>query len=114
MKFKGFLVFFLFVSSQVIAGQMASGKITKMMVNTEHTPEMLFVGVSESLTGTPSCNTNGTWQFVLPLTSELQKTTITSFLLAAHMNGQTVRLDGNNTCDTFSSVETLTRFQFVE
>lgn len=106
-------IFLLLITTQASAGQVARGKILKMMVNTVNSP-MLFVRISGELSGTPSCNTNGTWQFVLPLGTEIEKNTMTSLLLSAYISGKEVRLDGNNTCDTFSSIETLTRFEFVE
>lgn len=114
IKSIGMLVLILLLSCKAVAGQVASGKILQMMVNTQHSTDMLFVRISGNLTGTPSCNINGAWQFVLPLDNELQKDTITSFLLSAYMSGKNIRLDGNNLCDTFSSIETLTRVEFLE
>ncbi len=98
----------------VNAGQVSNGKILRMMVNTQNSPEMIFIRVSGDLTNTPSCNINEMWQFVLPLSTEFQKDTITSFLLSAYMSGKSIRLDGNGACDTFSSIETLTRLEFIE
>lgn len=103
----------LLLSSGVLAGSVSGTLITRLMVDRSQ-GERIFIRIDGAVANSPSCNTNGTWQFVLPLTTEFEKDTITSLLLSAHMANKKVRLDGNNTCDSFSSIETLKRVEFVE
>jgi len=113
MKKICFLLIAMLLSASAFSGQVTNGKILRIMVNTQVGTDMLFIQVSGDLTDSPMCSTNGVWQFVLPLSNELQKDTVTSFLLSAYMSGALVRIDGSGTCDTFGSIETMTRFEFL-
>ena len=103
----------MLASFQAVASDMKNATILKMMVDTAN-GDKIFIKASGDVATTPSCATNSSWQFVLPLNSELTKETMTSFLLSAHMAGKKVRLVGNNLCDTYNSIETLRRIEFEE
>jgi hypothetical protein len=70
------------------------------------TGNMVFISVHSPKTSNPACSTNGTWAFVLPLTTSLQ-TQMFAALLSARSSGANVTLVGSGVCDTYSNVETL-------
>lgn len=98
---------------QAYAGTMSRGQITKLMVDANH-GDKIFVRVQGSVVDAPECSNNGAWQYVLPLDSELRRGAMMSFLLSAHIAGKQVRLDGKGVCDVYSTIETLTRVEFLE
>jgi hypothetical protein len=70
------------------------------------TGNMVFISVHSPKSGNPACSTNGTWAFVLPLTTSLQSQMFAA-LLSARSSGATITLVGSGVCDTYSNVETL-------
>ncbi len=94
------------------AGKTSSAIIDQMMID-ESYGGVIFIRAMGEAESQPECSgSNGQWDYVLPLKSELQKDTMTSFLLSAYMAGKRVQLIGNGTCDSFSSIETLRRVEF--
>jgi len=66
---------------------------------------MAFITLNVASSGSPACNSNGTWAFVLPLNTALQNSILAQ--LAARAAQIPVSLISNGLCDTFGSVETL-------
>ena len=95
----------------VNAGKTNNAIIDQLMVDEEY--GMVFIRAIGDTENQPECSGNGQWSYVLPLNSEIQKGTMTSFLLSAYMGGKRIQLIGKNSCDTFSSIETLKRIEFV-
>ncbi len=67
---------------------------------------MLFVRVDALKSGSPACDVNGAWNYVLPQVSDTDKR-IYAMLLAAEMSGQTVVLGGTGGCADFGTIESL-------
>jgi len=107
------LVVGLLLANSAFAGVVQEGVITRLMIDKVH-GNKLFIKVSGTHSEKLECHTNGTWQFVMPLSQELDKTIYVSMLLAAHASGKKIRLDGNNSCDVFGSIETLRRIETLE
>lgn len=101
----------ILLGAQAAASDMRNATIQKMMVDTTH-GDKIFIKAAGNIDSLPSCSTNGTWQYVLPLNTELQKDTMTSMLLSAYMAGKKVRLTGSGVCDSYGSIETLNRVEF--
>jgi len=106
-----FLLIFSFSFSS-LASDVQGVKILRLMVDTVH-GDKLFVKIDKVAEDVPDCSTNGTWQYVLPLSGELQKDTITSFLLSAYMGELNIRIKGTSACDVYGSIETLSRVEFI-
>ncbi|KZY42912.1 MULTISPECIES: hypothetical protein [unclassified Oleiphilus] len=103
----GFILLLSF-STASVASTLAGAVVDKLMVDTVN-GGIMFVSATGTYTAS-GCTTNSTWEYVLPLNSELRKSTMVSMLLAAYASGKTVLLKGNGVCgDTFSSIETLQR-----
>ena len=96
----------------VFASDVSDVKIIRMMVDTAH-GDKLFIKINKLPSNAPDCSINGTWQYVMPLTSELTKNTFMSMLLSAYMGDKTLRLQGTDDCKVFGSVETLKRVEFL-
>lgn len=99
------------LSIEAGASDMRNATIQKMMVDTHH-GDKLFIKATGSVDSLPSCSINGTWQYLLPLDTELKKDTMTSLLLSAYMAGKKVRLTGSGQCDSYNTIETLRRIEF--
>jgi hypothetical protein len=67
---------------------------------------MLFVRVDALKSGSPACDVNGAWTYVLPQVSDTDKR-ICAMPVAAEMSGQTVVLGGTGGCADFGSIESL-------
>ena len=92
------------ISATATAGSSTNVTITQIFVGNSY-GSLLFIAVT-SKTGNPACNTNATYNFVLPLTTALENQML-AVLLSARATGATVTLTGNGLCDQFSNVETL-------
>jgi hypothetical protein len=92
-------------SAAASAGSVTDATITGIGI-TEQIGSMAFISVSIAKSGNPTCHNNGTWSFVLPLTTPLQNQMFAQ-LLAARAAQSPVTLTGNGLCDTFGGVETL-------
>jgi len=93
------------LSTACSAGDIEATIITNLGIGTQY-GNMVFVAVSLGKNANPSCSTNGTWAFVLPLTTPLQNQMLAT-LLAARTSQTPVSLYGSGVCDTYSGVETL-------
>lgn len=94
----------------VNAGEVRQATIEKMMIDSTH-GEIVLIRVVGNGFNISTCSVNSTWQFVMPLTTEVQKGAMTSFLLSAYMAGKKVRLIGSGICEAFSGVETFNRIE---
>ncbi len=99
------------LSTFVSAGKTSNAEIDRMMID-EAYGGLIFIRVDGATENMPECSTNGTWQYVLSLDTELQRETMTSFLLSAYIAGKKVQLIGKDVCDKFGSIETLKRIEF--
>jgi predicted small integral membrane protein len=99
------------LSLNAVASDMRHATIQKMMVDTTH-GDRLFIRATGTAGSFPGCSTNGSWQYVLPLDTELKKDTMMSLILTAYVAGKEVRLIGKDLCDSFSTIETLRRIEF--
>lgn len=99
------------ISIFVFGGKTSSAKIEQMMIDEDY-GGLIFIRAVGEIQNAPECAANGQWSYVLPLNSELQKTTMTSFLLVAYTTGKAVQLIGKNSCNEFNSIETLKRIEF--
>jgi hypothetical protein len=64
----------------------------------------VLIQVSPAPTGQPACETNGEWNFVLPLSDNTAQQTL-AMLLSARATGATVTIGGLGTCSNISSIE---------
>ena len=87
------------------AGSVTDAVITKLAVNKQF-GDIVFISVTLTKDSTPACHTNGSWTFVMPLTSEQDKKYY-ALLLAARTTQTPVTLVGTSTCDHFGSIESL-------
>ena len=87
------------------AGSVTGATITSIYLGNSY-GSLVFIQTSVAKTGNPSCSTNGTWGFVLPLTTALENQML-AVVLSARATGATVTLTGSGVCDTYSTVETL-------
>lgn len=92
------------LSATASAGTVTSATITQIEIATSYAA--VFVAVSAAKTGNPSCSTNGTWGFVMPLTSATENQML-ALLLSARATSASVTLIGSGLCDTYSGIETL-------
>jgi hypothetical protein len=99
----------LFTTSVTNASGIASTKITNLMLDQQY-PNQVFIKTSKPrVAGSPDCH-NSSWSYVLRLDNEKAKT-MYSMLLAAHMAGKPVSLDGTGSCKSYQSVEDLRRIE---
>ena len=71
--------------------------------------ELLFI--STNVTPTPhGCHSDGNWNFVLPIATNIDKQ-IHASLLAAMMSGKKVDIEGSGECSTFPAIEGIKRIR---
>ena|SRR5687767_1653991 len=87
------------------AGGVENGIVVKVS-SSKQFGEILFIKTDKTKTGAPGCQTNFSWDFVMPLVSEHDKK-IYAMLLAARVAQTPITLSGTGTCDHFGSIETL-------
>lgn len=106
---RALLPILFFTTSVSNASGIASTKITSLMLDQQY-PNQVFIKTSKPReAGSPDCQ-NSTWSYVLRLDNEKAKT-MYSMLLAAHMAGKPVSLDGTGNCTSYRSVEDLRRIE---
>ncbi|SRR5258708_11485694 len=86
------------------AGTVTGATITQLQIQTTYNE--VFIAISAAKTGNPSCSANGSYGFVLPLTTALENQMLAT-LLAARASNTPVTLTGSGFCDTYPSIETL-------
>jgi hypothetical protein len=95
----------LVVRSASAAGSVTGAVITGIGIDWQ-LGNMAFISVNIPVSGSPACHINGSWAFVLPLSTPPQ-TSMLAQLLAARATQTPVSLQGNGLCDTWGDVETL-------
>jgi hypothetical protein len=86
------------------AGSVIGVTITQLEIATQY--NMVMVALTVLPTGSPSCVTNTTWSFALPLTTPVENQML-ALLLSARATGTPVQLIGSGACDTYPGIETL-------
>ncbi len=92
------------LSATASGGAVTGATITQLEIATQY--NMVMVALSVLPTGSPSCVTNSTWSFALPLTTPVENQML-ALLLSARATGTPVQLIGSGACDTYSGIETL-------
>lgn len=87
------------------AGTILDASLTRLAIVKTH-GDIVFVKADRSKDSLPTCHTNLSWDFVMPLISEQDKK-LYAMLLVARSSQMTVSLSGTGTCDHFGSIETL-------
>jgi hypothetical protein len=99
------LVALILCSSGTFAGEVTDAVITKLLINKSY-GETVFILVDKSKSNIPACHVNGSWTYVLSVTTELDKK-MYALLLAARASQTPVTLNGSGACDVFGSIESL-------
>ncbi len=87
-----------------------NAKVTNLMVD-KNLGDILFINLDKAHTlNTPTCHTNTSWEFALPLTSSTDEK-IHSMLLTAYATGAQVSFIGTGDCAVHSNLETLRRIE---
>ncbi len=107
------VVALLCTSTSLSAGVVLDGRITKLMIDKTH-GDKTFITTDGVQTGTLQCHTNGSWQFVMSLSQEIERTVFLAMLLSAHASGKPVKLEGTGLCDVNSTIESLRRIETLE
>ena len=98
------------LSATASAGSSTGATITHIYFGNSY-GSFVFIEVSAAKTGNPSCSSNTTWGFVLPLTTTLENQML-AVVLAARTTNAPVTLTGSGLCDTYSNVETLENINY--
>jgi hypothetical protein len=98
-----------FSSVALSAGSVTNATITQIQISTTYSE--VFIAVNVAKTSNPSCSANGTFGFVLPLTTSLENQML-AVLLSIRATGSHVSLTGSGLCDTYPSVETLVQINY--
>jgi hypothetical protein len=96
---------FLCATLRANAGDIQNGAVVKISSSKAY-GEILFIKTDKAKTGIPTCHSNLSWDFVLPLVSEHDKK-LYAMLLSARVAQTPLSLSGTGTCDHFGSIETL-------
>ena len=73
-------------------------------------PNLVFISVAGSKSGSPACHTHTVWEFVLD-TSTQQGVLQYAMLISSLKDGLVVDLVGSDTCNLYSATETLRRIE---
>jgi hypothetical protein len=92
------------------AGEVAGGTIVAVEASTID-QNMVFIEVSGTKTGNPSCSTNSTWQFVLSLANATTNAMLVE-IITARTTATPVTVYGAGTCSAYSTVEDLQTIVF--
>lgn len=114
MKLLGFgmLLMSLLAIQTSFAATVSNTGISVVMIDRKNGAKV-FVKTSVIKTANnPTCHTNTSWAFVLPLTNELEKA-MYSAILAAKNTGKKVNLVGTGDCGTHTGIETLNRIEVL-
>lgn len=87
------------------AGDLLDANVVKI-ASAKTYGEILFIKTDKSKTSLPSCHSNLSWDYVMPLVNEHDKK-LYALLLSARAAQTPVSLSGAGTCDHFGSVESL-------
>jgi hypothetical protein len=90
------------------AATVSNTEIKMVMIERQHGAKVFLTTMVAKTANSPTCHTNASWAFVLPLTTDTDKA-IYSALLAAKSAGRKVNLVGAGECNTHAAIETLTR-----
>lgn len=104
---KIFGLLFISLASTVFAGGQITGQIKTIAIDRTYVSPKAFVQVTGDKENSPSCHTNSSWSFALPLETDEDRA-VYSLLLSAHATGKTAQLEGRGLCEVHSSIETLT------
>lgn len=96
-------------ATKLNAGIIVEGKIAELAISKSYS-NFVFIKMDTVQSKIP-CATNGSWHFTLPLNTDQEKS-MYSAILAAHMAGKTIRLDGftPGVFSEFGSIESLSTF----
>lgn len=92
------------LTAPLYAGDILDAHVVKIASNKGY-GEMVFIKTDKSKATVPACQTNLSWDFVMPLATEHDKK-IYAILLSARATQTPVSLSGSGNCDTFGSIET--------
>lgn len=102
------LVSSIFAAQSGLAASVSNTEISMVMIERQNGAKVFLKTTVNKAAGSPTCHTNASWSFVLPLTTDTDKA-IYSALLAAKSAGRKVNLVGAGECNTHTAIETLTR-----
>lgn len=83
--------------------------ITRVMIDQNY-GSIIYVQVAGTLSNSPSCLTNNTWQYAFDASTTFGKLMF-SQVLAAYNSIKTVKIEGAGTCNNFSTVEDMRRIE---
>ncbi|MBM0105753.1 hypothetical protein JM946_13510 [Steroidobacter sp. S1-65] len=87
------------------AGDILDATVIRIASNKAY-GEMVFIKTDKTKSTVPGCQTNLSWDFVMPLTTEHDKK-LYAILLAARAGATPISINGSGNCDTFGSIETV-------
>jgi hypothetical protein len=105
LRFACFVAITLLFSNAALAIGTYTGTVSKVVILSAN-GALVFVEVSGTKTGSPSCSTNATFGFVMSLSGSPHGE-MYLMLLAARAAGTSVTLQGTGACADYSTVESL-------
>lgn len=103
---------FFYVVKAHAGSNISNVTIEKLHIN-KSIGEVLFI-VTSSDQSKVGCHTDNNWNYVMPLTSELDKT-LYSALLAAYVSQSKVQIIGTGECGSaFANIESLDKFYIYQ